>query len=245
MKDKIYRVLASRENISTTQAKKLIDNGLVYYMGKKVIIARALVDMNAKFSILKQECEKIIFQDDKLLVLNKPSHITSEELSKKYNLELLHRLDKDTSGVLILVKDIDFKNLAIKEFKAMRVNKEYFAIVNGVFSDEIIINKPILTFKKGSVAVSKIDKSGKNAITRVYPFMVCGKKSLVRVTIDTGRTHQIRVHLADCGFGIVGDEKYAKNSSKRIYLHSHKIEFLNYKFVASIPKDFNEFGFNV
>ena len=75
--------------------------------------------------------------------------------------------------------------------------------------------------------------------------MVSGKKSLVKVRIETGRTHQIRVHLANAGFGVIGDEKYAKSRAKRMFLHSYETEILGLKFKAPPGKSFNEFGFEI
>ena len=79
----------------------------------------------------------------------------------------------------------------------------------------------------------------------MMPVMVAGKKSLVKVEIKTGRTHQIRVHLNHAGYGIVGDEKYAKNKSARMYLHAYKIELLGYKFSSNLSSDFNRLGFEI
>jgi len=67
----------------------------------------------------------------------------------------------------------------------------------------------------------------------------------VKVEIKTGRTHQIRVHLNHAGYGIVGDEKYAKNKSARMYLHAYKIELLGYKFRSNLSSDFNRLGFEI
>ena len=75
--------------------------------------------------------------------------------------------------------------------------------------------------------------------------MVSGKKSLVKIEIKTGRTHQIRVHLAAYDHAVIGDEKYAKLSSKRLFLHSYKTEILGYSFVVPLDHSFNEFGFEI
>lgn len=243
--EKAYKLLALQENISNNEAKELIDSGLVSAKGQKIVVARAMMSMATKFNVQKMPRPSIIFEDENLLAINKPAFLTSEKISEIYKFPLLHRLDKETSGVLLLVKNDEFKKLAIDEFKKMRVKKEYVAIVKGILSEDTLVNEPILTIKSKNGAISKISKDGKEAISRVSPLMVVGKKSLVKVQIDTGRTHQIRLHLASIDRPIVGDEKYGKNRAKRMCLHAYKIELLGYKFKSSIPSEFGEFGFEI
>ena len=243
--EKAYKLLAIQERISNNEAKELIDSGLVSAKGQKIALARAMMSVTTKFNVQKMPRPEVIFEDENLIAINKPAFLTSEKVSEIYKFPLLHRLDKETSGVLLLVKNEEFQKTAIEEFKKHRVKKEYLAIVKGILSDEFSINEPIITLKNKGGAYSKISPSGKEAISIVTPVMVVGKKSLVKVDIKTGRTHQIRVHLNHAGFGIVGDEKYAKNRAKRMYLHAYKIELLGYKFKADLNSDFNEFGFEI
>ncbi|QKF64403.1 RluA family pseudouridine synthase [Campylobacter corcagiensis] len=244
-KEKAYKLLAIQEKISNNAAKELIDSGLVYAHGKKLSIARGEIDANTIFKVLKIPKPKIIFEDDKILAINKPPFLVSDKVAEIYKATLLNRLDRETSGVLLMSKDEEFRTKAIQEFINLKVKKIYFAMVKGVVSEELVIDSPILTIKSKGLAFSKISPNGKSAITRVYPFMVSGKKSIVRVEIDTGRTHQIRVHLASQNLPIIGDEKYAKNSAKRMYLHSYKTEILGYKFIAPLDDSFSEFGFEI
>lgn len=243
--EKAYKVLAKQEGISNNEAKLLIDSGLVFAKGKKVLIARALISPATKFNIKNAGRAEIIFEDENLIAVNKPYGTTSEKISEMFKAPLLHRLDKETSGVLLLVKNDEFAAIAKAEFKKLLVDKNYVAIVKGIVSDDILINEPIITIKGKNGAMSKISKDGKTAISEVYPIMVVGKKSLVKVNIKTGRTHQIRVHLASVDLPIVGDEKYGKNASERMYLHAYSISILGYNFTAPIPKDFNAFGFEI
>jgi len=238
MQEKAYKLLALQEGITNRSAKDLIDKGLVYAQGKKVVMARALMDARTRFRVEKiQKIEKI-FEDDHLIAVNKPAFLTSEQISKKFKTPLLHRLDKETSGVLLLVKDEEFQKEAIEAFKNHEVLKEYEAWVSGRVAEPFEINKPILTIKRGSSLFSRISKNGKEAITYVEPLEIEGKFSKVKVTIKTGRTHQIRVHLADSGHAIVGDKSYGGKSAKRVMLHAKKIELLGYSFEAPTPKDF-------
>ena len=155
---------------------------------------------------------------------------------------LLHRLDRDTSGVLLFGKDEAFITKAIRAFKNREVIKEYVAWVDGVFYEEMVIDEPIHTIKKGK-AFSMIDSlRGKKAITIVKPQEVQGKKSEVDIEIKTGRTHQIRVHLSHIGYPIIGDEMYGSpTKSKRILLHAKKVKLLGYEFEAKEPNDIQRY----
>ena len=109
---------------SNDEAKSLIDRGLVSIQGKKLKIARALLSPHTKFNIQKIPEIKILFQDDNILALSKPAFLTSEEIAKLYpNWALLHRLDKETSGILLLIKENSPFHLKAKEaFKKVRFN---------------------------------------------------------------------------------------------------------------------------
>jgi len=239
VEDKAYKVLAKQYDISNSKAKELIDRGVVYIGDKKVKIARGLVPLKTKFRVeLPQEIEKI-YEDNNLIALNKPAFIDSYEIESLYNAKLIHRLDKETTGVLLLAKDDEFLKKAIDAFKKQEGKKEYSAWVEGMVYEEMVIDKPIVTLKRGGKAFSKIDKKkGKEALTIVKPNLIHGKKSKVDIFITTGRTHQIRVHLASVNHPIIGDELYgSKVKAKRILLHSKAIELLGYRFEAKEPDD--------
>ncbi len=238
IKEKAYKLLALQENISNRAAKDLIDRGLVFCKGKKVTVARGELDADSKFRVEKLSKIRVIFEDSKIIAVDKPASLTSDEVEKKFDAKLLHRLDKGTSGVVLLVKDEKFQKKAIEEFRYKRVYKEYIAIVGGKVVEAIDIVEPIITIKKGSNFFSKISKHGKEAITHIEPLMVEGKKSKIKVVIETGRTHQIRVHLKSLGLPILGDEIYGGKESKRLMLHAHKISLLGYEFISSEPKEF-------
>jgi len=241
--EQAYKLLASSKEISNKKAKELIDRGLVYVGDKKIKIARAPMPEDTFFRIEMPEDIQIIYQDDKMVAVNKPAGIDSYEVQDAIDgAELLHRLDRDTSGVLLLGKDEKFIKKAIGEFKARRVRKEYIAWVEGIIYEPREINAPIHTIKKGK-AFSKIDdRIGKKASTTVYPDEVQGKKSKVKITIDTGRTHQIRVHLAYIGHPVVGDEQYgSRTQAKRTLLHSRKIRLLGRDYEATIPADIKRY----
>jgi len=237
--DKAYKVLAEAQNISNKKAKELIDRGLVYVEDKKVKIARAEIHTDTVFRIEYPDDIEILYQDEDIIAINKPAQVDSYEIQDAIDgAELLHRLDRDTSGVLLLGKNRAFIERAIKEFKNRRVEKHYVAWVEGVVYEEAEIDEPIFTVKKGK-AFSMIDPvRGKKAHTIMKPEEIQGKKSKVNIEITTGRTHQIRVHLASIGHPIVGDEQYgSRTQAKRVLLHSSKMKMFDYEFNAREPKD--------
>lgn len=238
---KAYKLLAIQEGISNNEAKNLIDKGLVSVNGKRLHIARGEISEKSVFVITKVQKPTIIFEDSSILAVEKPPFVESYDLCKFFpTWNLLHRLDKETSGVILLIKENSpFHQKAKEEFKNERVYKEYLAIVNGILSEEVEINKPILTIKNG-FAKSKISKDGLRAYSKVTPLQISGKKTLAQVLITTGRTHQIRVHLQSINHSIFGDTLYGGTQAKRLMLHAHKIKLLDYEFTSEMPKSFKD-----
>ncbi len=239
--EKAYKILSVQENISHKKAKALIDSGLVSIGGKKLMVARKELPKNTRFSVQKVEKPSVIFEDENVLALFKPPFIESYDLASLFkDWVLLHRLDKETSGVILLVKEnSEFHLKAKKAFKDRVVKKEYLALTQGIIEEEQEINAPILTIKT-TKAFSKISKKGQEAITIITPLKIINKKTLLKVEIKTGRTHQIRVHLKHINHPIIGDTLYNNESSsaKRLMLHAHKISLLGYEFEAIVPKEF-------
>ena len=240
--EKAYKLLAIQEGISNRLAKELIDRGVVYAEGKKISVARGEMAEKTKFKVEKIAPIRVIFEDAYIMAVDKPAFMTSEEVAEQKKLPLLHRLDRETSGVLILSKDEAFRAKAINAFKKREVKKEYIAVVEGRVVEAVSINAPILTIKKGQTAYSKISDDGKEAISHIEPLMVEGKRSKVKVTIETGRTHQIRVHLKSIGASILGDTEYGGRPYKRMMLHAGKIELLGYSLKSKEPDDFLKFA---
>jgi len=245
-KEKAYKLLAIQEGISNKKAKELIDQGVVTVEGKKLLVARGELSEYALFKIKDVQNARIIFEDDDILVVDKPAYMVASEVEKKFpQAVLLNRLDKETSGVMMLAKNEEFRLKAIKAFKQKKVYKEYVAIVEGKLVEDITIDMPIHTIK-GKFAKSKIDElKGKPAITTISPYMVEGSKSKIKVVIENGRTHQIRVHLQYAGYPIIGDLQYGRHSNQvqRVMLHSKITRIFGYEFQAKEPKEFNHFGF--
>ena len=145
---------------------------------------------------------------------------------------IVHRLDKDTSGAIIVAKN-DKAHIALSEqLKNHEVKKTYLALVRGIIKEnEATINMPIARSKKDRKKMD-VDKDGKEAITH---FKVLGryknKYTLLQINLETGRTHQIRVHLSHIGYPIIGDEVYSNGKNEWNVsgqcLHAWKLEFIH------------------
>ena len=159
----------------------------------------------------------------------------------------MHRLDKDTSGVLVFVKNSTLKNILQNNWDKYVKTREYFALVSGKVIDvidyvcylkEIGPDKVIITNKK----------DGKKAITTIKTISSNNKYTLVKVNIKTGRRNQIRVVLSSLGNSIIGDKKYGNINSNRLYLHASKLTLINplnnktYTFKSGLPSSFKKVG---
>lgn len=240
--EKAYKILAMQEGVSNSAAKSMIDRGLVYVGNKKVMIARGDLDAKTIFRTEKIERIKPIFENDDIIVVDKPAFLNSDEVERQFKpAVLLHRLDRETSGVLMLVKNDEFREKAIKEFKQDKVYKEYIAWVEGIISEPVEVDKPILTQKKNNKAYSNVSAKGKPAKSEFFPDIVSANKTKIKCIIHHGRTHQIRTHLRYIDHPIVGDEQYGGRRAKRVMLHAYKVKLLGMEFVAPEPKAFVNF----
>ena len=163
---------------------------------------------------------------------------------------IVHRLDKDTTGVLLVAKNDKAHIELSNQIKNREVKKIYYALVRGnLKDDEATIDMPIARSKKDRKKMA-VDKDGKNAITHFKVIERFQNYTLVEVKIETGRTHQIRVHLSYIGYPIVGDEVYSNGKHpfgvKGQMLHAKSLEFSHpitgkrMKIEAPIPKYFND-----
>jgi len=240
--EKAYKLLAIQEGISNSNAKSLIDRGLVYVGNKKVMIARGEIDERTLFRVQKVERAQPIFENDDIVVVDKPAYVNSDEIERQFKpAVLLHRLDRETSGVLMLVKNEAFRQRAIKAFRDDKVYKEYIAWVEGIMTEPIEVDKAIVTQKKNNKAYSNVSPKGKPARTEFFPDIVSAKKTKVKCVIHNGRTHQIRVHARYIDHPIIGDEQYGGRRAKRVMLHAHKVRLLGMEFIAKEPKSFVTF----
>lgn len=170
----------------------------------------------------------VLYEDDNLMFINKqpglivhptkghPFHTIANGLMKymlnngqKYKIRFANRIDMDTSGIVIVAKNANSQNDISLQMRENLVHKQYMAIVNGVIrDDEFTIDKPIGRPNEESIQRKVLSEGGKDAITDVKVLERFYNNTLVEVTLHTGRTHQIRVHLAHIGHPITGDHLY-------------------------------------
>lgn len=180
-----------------------------------------------------------------LLLLSRPEILNVGEPERP---GIVHRLDKGTSGLMIIAKKNEILRNLKNQFKQRKIFKEYLTIVNGITKESGIINAPIGRHPANRKKRALIS-SGKEAYTSYEKLENNEDLSFLKVIIKTGRTHQIRVHLSSIGHPVYGDQMYSnsyKNSKKRILLHSYRIKFfhpnkkINIDIKDSIPKEFTK-----
>ncbi len=263
--------ITKKTGLSRNFVQNLIKSGLVRV--NKVQIEKTGFKVSGNDEIAYKILEKdssvkpediklnIIHEDEDLLVINKqaglvvhPSdsgHTSGTILNAALNIDknasLLHRLDKDTSGVLLIAKNLKTKTRLSKMFKDRKVEKTYLALVRGVPSSEKgKIEAPLKRNTSNRMRIS-INSKGKNAITKFKILEIYKNASLLKVNIETGRTHQIRVHMASIGHPIIGDSTYGdakinkeyeeKYNLKRQFLHAKEIKIDGKTFTAKLPKE--------
>ncbi|MBQ7948313.1 MAG: RluA family pseudouridine synthase [Clostridia bacterium] len=214
----------------------------------------------------------IIFEDEDFLAVNKPVGLLSVESDKEtecaygYALEymqaqsknsrpyILHRIDKETSGVLVFAKNIKLHSMLKMHWNEQVTLREYFAVVEGIFEKKQGTVTTYLKENKNNVVYSTNDPTGQKAVTHYEVVKENGEYSLLKVQIETGRKNQIRVHMQALGCPVVGDDKYGKkqdgtqvkNPLSRLGLHASRLEFVHpitkeiMSFNASLPPSFRE-----
>lgn len=184
----------------------------------------------------------ILFEDDYILIVDKPpfmpvhptkihqkdtlANIVSYYMQKKnefYKFRCLNRLDKDTSGIVLIAKDKFTSYLLSKTF-----SKTYYAICEGTIKDDGTINKPIKV-KEGKSIQRVTTESGIKAITHFRVIKNTNDSTLLEITLETGRTHQIRCHISSIGHPLCGDDMYGGHLDKinRQALHCGKLTFVH------------------
>lgn len=205
----------------------------------------------ASDKVLQQIESRIIFEDKRILVINKPSGLAvhggsglsfgliealRELRPNDKSLELVHRLDRDTSGCLIIAKKRSALRRLHEQLREGSMDKRYMALLKGKWKGTSKwVDAPLLknVIKSGERLVF-VDPKGKDARTQFSPYSVGDEASLMSVKLDTGRTHQIRVHAQHLGYPIAGDNKYGDDEFnrqmkskglKRLFLHAFSLKF--------------------
>lgn len=154
---------------------------------------------------------------------------------------IVHRIDKDTSGILVVAKNDEAHNSLAIQFKNHSIKREYYALVEGKFSKLIgTVDKPLGRHKKERIKRAIVD-DGKRAVTHYEVLEQYDKGiSLVKCTLETGRTHQIRVHMASIGHPLVGDKLYG-NKKQKINLEGQALHAKTLGFIHPTTKEYMEF----
>ena len=257
MKDK------SKNNIKTLLAKGIIlvnDNVVTnydYLLQKNDVITFKNTKSNSLIL-------NIIYEDDDIIVVNKPygiltiaskkekEHTLYREVSKYLKKEnkkvfIIHRLDKDTSGIIMFAKNQKIQKLYQNNWNDLAKIREYSAVVEGVTDVKGHIESYLKQTKTLKVYSSK-NKDGYFAITNYEKVKNNNKFSLLKIHILTGRRNQIRCHMSDIGHPIVGDKRYHAKSNpiNRLALHANKLVIINpltkeiMTFSCPIPKEFDK-----
>ena len=223
---------------------KRVNKDVTVFEGDEVLvyISDSLLDSKSSINL------DIVFEDDNVLIINKPANIevtgdnslTSVVHSKYENAVFkpmpCHRLDRNTTGLVLFAKNEEALNILLDKFKNHEIEKHYLALVYGVPSTNFKRDEAYLfkDNKKSIVYISDVPKKGYVKI--ITSFSVLEKRqdnsSILDVEIETGKTHQIRAHLAYLGYPIIGDGKYGKNDVNKLFgkkyqmLCSYKLKFV-------------------
>lgn len=206
----------------------------------------------------------IIFLDENVVVINKPvgvlthskgalnEEFTAADFFRRYTSVgldtdrpgIIHRLDRDTSGVLLGARTETAASMLARQFAERKTKKTYIAVVSGTpKQEEAVIDLPIGR-NPSAPSTFRVDPKGRLATTRYKVLASNGKESLVELKPVSGRTHQLRVHLAHLGTPIVGDRVYG-HSADRLYLHAYRLEITiprgnRQTFEAPLPHEFTD-----
>lgn len=248
---------------SLKQARKIIEkgccsvNGVIVRTASKEVSAGDSIEVYPLEEAWQEEPCSVLYEEDNFFIINKPAGVLVDEtalhavLPDHPSFFLVHRLDKWTSGALILAKSVDAQKKLENLFRHREIRKDYLVLVDGSVSlDAGEINSSLQERKKRGGIVCRVTREGGREATTKYKVLLRAKKeTLLLATPKTGRTHQIRAHLSSIGHPILGDHEYASvlRSMHRPYrqmLHSWRLFFRNpfshrsMYVKAPLPKDF-------
>lgn len=274
IKTRLDHELVSRyPEYTRSTIQKYVKGGYVLVNGKPATSSKQEVTENDELALtppIPQDTSDqelpIIYIDDQVIVVNKPigvlthskgalnDEFTVADFFRRYTTNALdstrpgivHRLDRDTSGVIIGARTDEAATLLKKQFAERTTKKEYVAVVDGVPKlNEAIIDLPIAR-NPSAPSTFRVDVKGKDALTAYKVIESNGKQSLVELKPKTGRTHQLRVHLAYIKAPIAGDKVYGSTkTASRLFLHAYKLEITipgseRKVFSAPVPPEFKK-----
>lgn len=267
-------LIAKYPQLSRNNVKSLLSNHQVAVDGAPVSqfnlkLAKDDIVIVSKRRIAKRERKDlpIIYEDNEFIVINKPSGLLSvasdsekgrtayrmvtdyvQQKDKHNRIFVVHRLDEDTSGVLMFAKNPKIRDILQKEWSEIVKSRRYYAVVEGRLNkkEDCLINY----LKENSLNLMYVttrDREAKKCITNYKVIKESDLYSLLDINIETGRKNQIRVQLGNLGHYVIGDDKYGEPSDplKRLGLHAYELSFVHpingklYKFKANMPEEFN------
>lgn len=240
-RDRLDLAASAGAGISRRLARRLIEERRVLVNGRLVAVASRAVIAGDRIGVVPASFEiHAIRSTASWIAVDKPAGVPTQpgrdsgpvsmlELSAAWldrrgesgELFVVHRLDTGTSGVLLFARTSASAASLSRAFADRHAQKEYVAIVHGRLADRFAIDAPI--GRTGPSAFGVVP-TGEPAHTDVTPLEICDTATLVRATITTGRTHQIRIHLAHSGYALFGDRKYgSRDDAERLMLHASRL----------------------
>lgn len=259
---------------SRNNAKSLLSHHLVAINGAPISQFNFMLSKDDDLIISKKPIKRkersnlpIIFENDDIIVINKPYGLLSvasdkeksstayrmvmdylQEKNRKARIYVVHRLDKETSGVLMFAKNEKVKEALQEKWNDIVLKRGYYAVVEGVMAkkEDHIVNYLNMNSLNLMYISSKFDKKAQKCVTNYKVIKENKKYSLLDVNIETGRKNQIRVTLGSLNHYVLGDDKYGnpENPLNRLCLHAYNLTFINpldnkkYDFTAPMPKEF-------
>lgn len=274
---RIDSFLANSSDLSRSQIQKLIEEGRVlvnnettvsrYKVNPGDFITAEYLEQTPTDIKPKDIALDIVYEDEDLIVINKPKGLVVHPAAGNYDNTLVnallyhckelsdingyyrpgivHRIDKDTSGLLVCAKNNAAHAALSAQLQDKTCFRKYYAIVNGIIdNNEGIINAPIGRSSKDRQKMEVTDKNSKEAITEFKVLQRLSSTCLVECELKTGRTHQIRVHMAFIKHPVLNDPKYSKKTIDETgqYLHAYYLSFIHPKtnermeFVTDMPE---------
>lgn len=274
---RIDSFLADSSDLSRSQIQKLIEEGRVlvnnettvsrYKVNPGDFITAEYLEQTPTDIKPKDIALDIVYEDEDLIVINKPKGLVVHPAAGNYDNTLVnallyhckelsdingyyrpgivHRIDKDTSGLLVCAKNNAAHAVLSAQLQDKTCFRKYYAIVNGIIdNNEGIINAPIGRSSKDRQKMEVTDKNSKEAITEFKVLQRLSSTCLVECELKTGRTHQIRVHMAFIKHPVLNDPKYSKKTIDETgqYLHAYYLSFIHPKtnermeFVTDMPE---------
>lgn len=281
--NRLDKLISDNSELSRSAAAKLIERGFVVVNGKTADKKTVLKSGEKAVVTLPEPEEKdilpenipldILYEDEDLLVVNKPKGMVVHPAAGHYSGTLVnalmfhckdslsgingeirpgivHRIDKDTSGLLIVAKN-DFAHIALSEqIKAHSFTREYQTVVCGCIKQDGTVNAPIGRHKLDRKKMCVTAENSREAISHYFVLRNYAGYTHLAVRLETGRTHQIRVHLSYIGHPVAGDEVYGNGKPKWLAgqcLHAKKIGFVHprsgeyLEFDSDLPEYFKKF----